>query len=115
VILSQTIQELRYPETLINEILRIGRYGIVSFPNFGFLHIRLQLFLNGRMPKSGALPHDWYNTPDIHLLTLSDFREFCRKRGIKINRIVYFKGNRHQTAMIFPNLFSEGCVIMITR
>ena len=115
VILSQTIQELTFPELLINEILRMGKYGIVSFPNFGFLHVRLQLFFRGRMPKSMALPHDWYNTPNIHLLTLADFKEFCRARGIKIKKIVYFKGRRHQIGMIFPNLLSEGCVILIER
>ena len=90
VILSQTIQELTFPDVLIDEILRIGNYGIVSFPNFGFYQVRLKLFMGGRMPKSKTLPHDWYNTPNIHLLTLADFKEFCKKRGIKLKKIVYY-------------------------
>ncbi len=115
VILSQTIQELNIPDALIDEILRIGKHGIVSFPNFGYYRIRFQLFMGGKMPKSKTLPHEWFNTPNIHLLTLSDFKDFCKKRSIKIIKTNYIKGNKYQSSMMFPNFFSEGCVALITR
>ncbi len=115
VILSQTLQELSYPDLVIDEILRIGNYGIVSFPNFGYYQIRLKLFMTGRMPSSKALPHNWYNTPNIHLLTLSDFIDFCRLRSIKIIKIFYISGNKHKAGVIFPNFFSEACVVLIKR
>jgi len=115
VILSQTIQELQYPDLLIEEILRIGKYGIVSFPNFGHFKIRVNLFLNGRMPKSSVLPYDWYNTPNIHLMTLKDFKVFCKERNIKILKTHYITGNRYRKNLLFPNLFAEGCVILISK
>lgn len=115
VILSQTIQELQHPDLLIEEILRIGRYGIVSFPNFGHFRIRFSLFLKGKMPKSKVLPYDWYNTPNIHLMTLKDFKAFCRDRHIKILKVHYITGNKYRKNLLFPNLFSEGCVALISK
>jgi methionine biosynthesis protein MetW len=112
VILSQTIQELLYPDLVIDEILRIGKYGIVSFPNFGYYQIRLKLFMSGR---TNTLSHNWYNTPNIHLLTLSDFTDFCTQRSIKIIKIFYIRGNKHMNGILFPNLFSEACVALIKR
>ncbi len=115
VILSQTIQELQYPDILIEEILRIGKYGIVSFPNFGYFRIRFKLFIKGKMPKSNALPYDWYNTPNIHLMTLKDFRTFCKERNIKILKMHYITGNKYRKNLLLPNLFSEGCVALISK
>lgn len=115
VILSQTIQEVYHPDQLIDEILRIGKYGIVSFPNFGYYKPRLELFLRGRMPKTKSLPFEWYDTPNIHLMTISDFENFCNKRGIKILKTVHISGNRYRKSMLFPNLLSEGCVALISR
>lgn len=84
VVMTQTLQAVRYPERLLSEMLRIGRQGIVTFPNFAHWRLRYQLALRGRMPVSKALPHTWYNTPNIHLCTVHDFEALCRERSIRI-------------------------------
>lgn len=83
VILSQTLQAMRNGERLIQEMLRVGREGIVTFPNFGYWRNRLQI-LGGRMPLSENLPYQWFDTPNIHLCTIDDFEHFCRERSIRI-------------------------------
>ena len=83
VILSQTLQAIRHTEYIVNEMLRVGREGIVTFPNFGYWRPRLQVFL-GNMPVSKTLPFEWYDTPNIHLFTIDDFENFCASHGIRI-------------------------------
>ncbi len=83
VILSQTLQAMRHTEDIIKEMLRVGKQGIVSFPNFGYWRNRLQVIL-GQMPMSKALPYHWYDTPNIHLCTLNDFEDLCRRCGARI-------------------------------
>src|SRR3972149_2126140 len=73
VILSQTLQAVHKPRLVLQEMLRVGRRGIVTFPNFAYWQVRLQLALGGRMPKTGDLPYEWYDTPNIHLTTIRDF------------------------------------------
>ncbi len=84
VLMTQTLQAVRYPEKLLDEMLRIGRQGIVTFPNFAHWRLRLHLAVRGRMPVSKALPNSWYDTPNIHLCTVHDFEELCREKGIRI-------------------------------
>lgn len=83
VILSQTLQAMRNGELVIREMLRVGREGIVTFPNFGYWRNRLHV-LRGRMPVSDTLPYQWFDTPNIHLCTLEDFEQFCAQRRIRI-------------------------------
>jgi methionine biosynthesis protein MetW len=83
VILSQTLQAIRHTERIINEMLRVGREAIVTFPNFGYWRPRLQV-LFGNMPVSRTLPYEWYETPNIHLFTIDDFERFCATHGIRI-------------------------------
>lgn len=83
VILSQTLQAVRHTERLLREMLRVGREGIVSFPNFGYWRHRMQI-LAGNMPVSKNLPYQWYNTPNVHLFTIDDFESFCTEHGIRI-------------------------------
>jgi methionine biosynthesis protein MetW len=83
VILSQTLQAMRHTETIINEMLRVGREAVVSFPNFGYWKHR-QAILNGHMPVSETLPHQWYNSPNLRFFTIADFDDFCAVRGILI-------------------------------
>ena len=83
VILSQTLQAIRQTERIVNEMLRVGREGIVTFPNFGYWRPRLQVFF-GNMPVSKTLPFEWYDTPNIHLFTIDDFENFCASHGIRI-------------------------------
>jgi methionine biosynthesis protein MetW len=115
VILSQTIQEVTRPDLLIDEILRIGRYGIISFPNFGNYKLRWSLMLSGKMPKSRTLPYEWYDTPNIHLLTYSDFMKFCNKRRIKIFNSIHLIADHYKKTLFLPNLFSDGCVVLISK
>ena len=88
VILSRTMQQVRNPRELIHEMLRVGAHAIVSFPNFAFWRIRLHLLLHGNLPISPALPYAWYNTPNIRLITLTDFIDFCRKHQIAIRQLI---------------------------
>ena len=94
VILSQTLQAMRHTEEIVIEMLRVGREGIVTFPNFGYWPQRLQM-LRGRMPVSDVLPYQWYDTPNVHLCTLSDFEDFCADHGVRIlERMVMHAGGR---------------------
>lgn len=93
VILSQTLQAMRHTEEIIMEMLRVGRQGIVSFPNFGYWPQRLQIML-GRMPVSDVLPYLWYDTPNVHLFTLADFEDFCASHGVRILERIVMQGRR---------------------
>ncbi len=86
VVLSQTLQATRQPRRVIEELLRIGKRAIVSFPNFGFWRIRLSLLSRGRMPVTEVLNHPWYDTPNIHLCTIRDFVALCDELGARIER-----------------------------
>jgi methionine biosynthesis protein MetW len=102
VILSQTLQAVRHTEQIIREMLRVGREGIVTFPNFGYWGHRLQVCLGGHMPVSRSLPYQWYNTPNVHLFTLLDFENFCAEHGVRIlERAVMDRG---RIVTIWPNL-----------
>ena len=102
VILSQTLQAVRHTEQIIREMLRVGREGIVTFPNFGYWRHRLQVFLGGHMPVSRSLPYQWYNTPNVHLFTIGDFESFCAEHGVRIlERAVMDRGC---IVSLWPNL-----------
>jgi methionine biosynthesis protein MetW len=104
VILSQTLQAMRNAESVLTEMLRVGREGIVTFPNFGYWRHRLDI-LGGHMPVSKSLPHAWWNTPNIHLCTVKDFEDLCRKVGAEIldERVIH--GGR--TVRVLPNLLGS--------
>lgn len=117
-ILNQTLQSTKYPEMIINEMLRVAQKCIVSFPNFAYWRVRFYLFLKGKMPKSEQLPYEWYNTPNIHLLTISDFFEFCKKRNIKIEKSVYLTRNKSRSGFLIKhiaNFFSQEVVFVISK
>lgn len=116
VIMSQTLQAIHYPDRLLEEMLRVGREGIITFPNFGYWRNRLQL-LAGRMPVTGSLPHSWYNTPNIHLCTLHDFEELCDDKGFRIlERTVVDRAHRTSLPMrLLPNLMGEIALYRIIR
>ena len=118
VILNQTLQSTEKPDFVIEEMLRVGKKAVVSFPNFAYWRIRFNLFFTGNMPKSKILPFEWYDTPNIHLLTINDFYRFCKKRDIKILKSVYMtKANvkKNFLAKMFPNLFTEEVIFVITK
>ena len=88
VVLSQTLQQTVRPLEVIREMLRVGREAVISFPNFGHWAVRLGLLLSGRMPRNRLLPYHWFNTPNVHLCTVKDFRDFCRRENLcKVDEI----------------------------
>ena len=112
VILSQTLQATRYTEALIKEMLRVGREGIVSFPNFGYWKSRLDVML-GNMPVSRELPYQWYDTPNVHLCTLNDFESFCRKACVSVTARSVITGGRE--VGLLPNLLGSTAVYRFQR
>ncbi|MHB1132493.1 MAG: methionine biosynthesis protein MetW [Chloroflexota bacterium] len=113
VILSQTMQAVRKPLVVLREMLRVGRLGIVSLPNFGNWRVRWELLRTGRMPKTKNLPYEWYDTPNIHLATVRDFEELCAAEDIEISRAVYLAGGRE--VGFWPNLRSDLALFVIRR
>ena len=87
--LNRTLQEVKRPQLVLREMLRVARKGIVAFPNFAHIGNRLALLRTGVMPVSEALPHNWHDTPNIHLFSLDDFRILCRQEDIRIEEIRY--------------------------
>ena len=118
VILNQTLQSTEKPDFVIEEMLRVGKNVVVSFPNFGYWRVRFYLFFKGRMPKSKMLPFSWYDTPNIHLLTVEDFFDFCKERNIQIIKSVYIKRGKisnNPFNRILTNLMCEEAVFVINR
>ena len=113
VILSQTLQAVRRTEEIVLDMLRVGREAIVSFPNFGCWHLRLQIALGGKMPVSPELPYQWYNTPNVHLFTIADFESFCSGHGIRVLERVVLAGGRPVTTLV--NLLGSLAVYRIQK
>ena len=117
VVLSLTLQSVRYPDRLLQEMLRVGREGVVTFPNFGHWQTRVQLALGGHMPISRTLPNEWYNTPNIHLCTLRDFETLCRRLDIHILEY-HVVNHEHRSSLglrLLPNLLGEIAVYRFRR
>jgi methionine biosynthesis protein MetW len=112
VILSQTLQAMKHTEEIVREMLRVGREGIVSFPNFGYWRHRLQV-LGGHMPVSGGLPYQWYDTPNVHLCTIGDFDRFCASQSVRVLERAVLTGGRPVT--VAPNLLGSLAVYRFDR
>ena len=118
VILSQTIHAMINPDLVIENLIRIGKRAIVSFPNFGYWKIRLDLLFKGKMPSNKILPYDWYNSPNIHLCTIKDFERFCKVKKIKILKKIFINSNSKvfQPIPFFPeNLSAVQTIFCISR
>ncbi len=111
VILSQTLQETRYPLRVLREMLRVGRHAIVAFPNFGHWTTRLAHMISGRAPRTKIFPYDWYESPNLHFLTVKDFVLLCREQNWNIERQIFVRRNRK--ANVFPNLLADVAVFSI--
>ncbi|KQR83639.1 methionine biosynthesis protein MetW [Sphingomonas sp. Leaf343] len=113
-ILSQTLQTTRNPHLVLDELLRIGRRAIVSFPNFAHWRVRLSLLWGGRMPVTSLLPEEWYDTPNIHHVTIDDFRAFLAKRRVTVEDAWFLaRGARRGSAG--ANLLAEHAVFLLHR
>lgn len=117
ILLAQTLQTVARPDILVEEMLRIGRNCIITFPNFAHWRHRLKLLSVGNMPQSSSLPFEWYDTPNIHHCTIRDFDILCRERKIKIlHRTVVDFNHRSSFLMnLHPNLFGINAIYHFTR
>ena len=111
VILSQTLQESRRPLQVLREMLRVGRHVIVAFPNFGHWRVRLAHLWSGRAPRTALFPHNWYDSPNIHFLTVKDFEELVQQEGWTLERRIFVAG--HHTVGALANFFAEVAVYMV--
>jgi methionine biosynthesis protein MetW len=117
-ILSQTIQATYSPRHVLEQLLRIGKHAVVSFPNFGHWRVRTQLMFGGHMPRTDNLPERWYDTPNIHLCTIKDFLGLCDDIGAKVERAIALnaKGTKLVSMPLFAqNLFGEQAVFLLSR
>jgi methionine biosynthesis protein MetW len=112
VILSRTLQETRDPLHVMKEMLRIGRRGIVAFPNFGHYSVRLSTLRSGRAPKTELFPYDWWDSPNIHFFTVLDFEALARRQHWNLERRIFLAGQRQVTML--PNLMAEIAVFLVS-
>lgn len=116
VILTNTIQVLRKPFQLVREMARVGKKCIISFPNFAHWSIRYQLALTGRMPKNPRLPYEWYDSPNIHLTTIADFRDFCKKADLRILKEIPLhttSEGEYKIVRFIPRLFADAAIFVV--
>jgi len=112
-ILNQSMQEVTKVDAIIHEALRVGEKVIVGFPNFANYASRFQLFFQGKAPMTKALPHFWYDTPNVRCLSISDFHDFCRQKKVQVLKAYYLGENR--IIRFWPNLFALNAVFLLTR
>lgn len=117
VIMTQALQTLRRPDLMLDEMLRVAKECIITFPNFAYWRHRVHLGIRGYMPVSKSLPHAWYDTPNIHLSTFNDFEHLCREKGLVITDRAVGIGERegHWATRIWPNLFGEIAIFRVER
>ncbi|RMF18466.1 MAG: methionine biosynthesis protein MetW [Gammaproteobacteria bacterium] len=117
VVMTQALQAVRRPDLLLDEMLRVGREAIVTFPNFGHWRLRTWLMIKGRMPESRTLPYKWYNTPNIHLCTFKDFEELCVQKNVYIRqRMVVDDAHRDRWFIqIWPNMLGQVAIYHVSR
>jgi methionine biosynthesis protein MetW len=113
VILSQTLQESKSPLKVLSEMLRIGRRAIVAFPNFGHWTVRLSHLFTGRAPKTKLFPHDWFDSPNIHFLTVHDFESLAHSQKWNIEKRIFLQGARQIS--LLANLLSEVAVFLVSK
>jgi methionine biosynthesis protein MetW len=113
VILSQTLQETRYPLRVLESMLRVGKHAIVAFPNFAHYSVRFSWLTGGRAPRTDLFPYDWYDSPNIHFLSVLDFEELVTKQKWKVERRIFLSGMRQ--VKLFPNLLAQVAVFEVTR
>lgn len=113
VILNQSFQQVKKPDIVLTEALRVSEKVIISFPNFAHYRARVQIFFNGRTPVTSSLPYEWHETPNLHFLSILDFIEYCKNRNITIEKSSFVGRNR--SVKIFPNLFALTGVFLISK
>jgi len=113
VILHNTFQEIKKPAVVLDEALRVGKKVIIGFPNFANFRSRFQIFFNGRVPVTFSMPFQWYNTPNLHFLSIFDFTDYCREKKIKIEKSAFL--GKSGKVKFLPNLFAEMGIFVISK
>jgi methionine biosynthesis protein MetW len=113
VVLNQSMQEVRKVDFVIQECLRVGKRVIVGFPNFAHINVRATIFFKGKTPVTRSLPHFWYATPNVRFLSIRDFEDFCRSKGLRVLKAVYLSAGR--TLRCCPNLFARNAIFVVTK
>jgi len=111
VILNQSLQQIRNVDAVLQDALRVGKKAVVGFPNFAHYRSRAQIFFTGRTPVTGSLPYQWYETPNLHFLSISDFINYCRFKKVNIEKSIYLEGKRE--ILLLPNLFAQTGIFLI--
>ncbi len=112
VILNQTLQQVKKPDFAIKEALRVGKKVIVGFPNFCYITDRFQIFFRGKVPVTPSLPYEWYDTPNLHFLSIADFKEYCGKNHLTVADSAFISKNR--LVRFFANLFGEVGLFLLS-
>lgn len=116
VILNQSIQQVKKPDVVLKEALRVGKEVIIGFPNFAHFRGRFQIFFRGKTPLTPSLPYEWYETPNLHFLSISDFIDYCHKQDIRIKRRTFFCNDRMiGITNILPNLLAQTGLFLISK
>lgn len=117
VVMTQALQAVHYPDRILQEMLRVGRTCIITFPNFGHWRCRWYLATKGRMPVSDFMPYTWYNTPNIHFCTFKDFEALCKEMQMQVlDRLAVDRHHRHSTgSRIWPNMLGEIGIYRVAR
>lgn len=113
VILNQTLQQVKKPDFAIKEALRVGKKVIVGFPNFCYITDRFQIFFRGKVPVTPSLPYEWYDTPNLHFLSIADFKDYCKKSHITVENETFISKN--WTVRFLPNLFGEVGLFLLSK
>jgi methionine biosynthesis protein MetW len=113
VILNQSMQEVKKIDWLVQEALRIGGKIIVGFPNFAYLQARVMLFFRGKAPITSSLPYRWFDTPNVRFLSISDFRDFCREKNLRVLEAHYL--GKKKSVGLWPNLFALNAIFVVTK
>ncbi len=113
IVLNQSLQQVRHVDAVLEDALRVGKKVIIGFPNFAYYKSRAQIFFNGKVPVTKALPFQWYETPNLHFLSIFDFVNYCRLRKINIWRRIYLSKNRR--IAFYPNLFAQTGIFLVSK
>jgi methionine biosynthesis protein MetW len=113
VVLHQSLQQVIHPHKVLREALRVGNKVIVGFPNFAHWKTRLQILFSGRTPVTPNLPYKWYETPNLHFLSIADFEDYCREEGIRVQQRAFLRGEGE--TKIWPNWWAENAIFLIGR
>jgi methionine biosynthesis protein MetW len=113
VILNQTLQQVKKPDFVIKEALRVGKKVIIGLSNFCYITDRFQIFFRGKVPISASLPYEWYDTPNLHFLSIADFKEYCIKNNMAVESSAFVSKNRK--VKFLPNLFGEVGLFLVSK